>query len=371
MTTRRRDMAHGTMPQDVLLLHPESLATHPCRVVVSRRGLLLQRLPDRPSRSARRGSFLRVPWWTVQGFSADDVETAPDGTSMQVVEVVTDAGTLSLMVPAPEVSVLLSRVGRWSNQWGRSRSAPTATIARAAVIVGAWLRPVAAPFGRAGAWLASAGSTALLWVAIVLRAVGRALWRPLVAATKPVLRLLAAATRPVRRLLAAATRPVLRLLSYAARPVVRLFAGMVHPIVQVVARASAPARRWLAGSAAGVAAASAWRRGRETSARLFGTDGSSPRLRPALAITLALSLLALTGYAVTGGGAPDAGLPHAGASQRVGTGTFDASGMSHILKQEEKEHAKLNLPKASAPPAPAPPSLADEPALSSHEVFGF
>ena len=169
MTTRRRDMAHGTMPQDVLLLHPESLESHPCRVVVSRRGLLLQRLPDRPSRSARRGSFLRVPWWTVQGFSADDAETAPDGRTMQVVEVVTDAGTLSLMVPAPEVSVLLSRVGRWSNQWGRSRRAPTAAVARTSAIVGARFRPVAVPFRRAGGWLAWAGSAALLWTAIGAR----------------------------------------------------------------------------------------------------------------------------------------------------------------------------------------------------------
>jgi spore germination protein YaaH len=369
MTTRRRDMAHGTMPQDVLLLHPESLETHPCRVVVSRRGLLLQRLPDRPSRSSRHGSFLRVPWWTVQGFSADEVETAPDGTTMQVVEVVTDAGTLSLMVRAPEVSVLLSRVGRWSNQWGRSRRAPTATIARAAVIVGAWLRPVAAPFKAAGAWAGSVGLTAILWTIIVLRAAGRAFWRPLAATTKPAVRLLSAAARPVGRLIAAATRAVLTVLSAVARPVLGLLAAAVRPAVRVVARVTAPARRWWAESAAGIAAASAWRRGRETSAQLFGTDGSSPRLRPALAITLALSLLALTGYAVTGGGAPDAGLPHAGASPIVGTKTFD--GMSHFLKQVENGHGRLNLPKASAPPAPAPPSLANEPPLSSHEVFGF
>lgn len=393
MTTRRRDMAHGTMPQVVLLLHPESLETHSCRVVVSRRGLVLQRLPDRPSRSARRGSLLRVPWWTVQGFSADDVETAPDGTTMQVVEVVTDAGTLSLMVPAPEVSVLLSRVGRWSNQWGRSRVAPTATVARTSAIVGAWLRPVTAPLRRAGGWLASAGSTVLLWTALVLRAIGQALWRPLAAAarpvgrvlavatrtvghvlaaaTRPVGRVLAAAARPVGRLLAAAARPVLALLAAATRPVVRLLGAVTRPVLRLADRATAPVRRWVAGSAVGIAAASVWRRGRQASGRLFGTDGSAPRLRPALAITLALSLLALTGYAITGGGTPDAGLPHAGAAQNVATGTYDASGMSNILRQEQKEHANLDLPEASAPPAPAPPSLADEPALSSHEVFGF
>ncbi len=382
MTSRRREMAHGTVPQDVLLVHPESLETHPCRIVVSRRGLLLRRLPDRPRRSVRHGSFLRVPWWTVQGFSADDAEVAPDGTTVQVVEVVTDAGTLSFLVPAPEVSVLLSRVGRWSNQWGRSRSAPTAAVARASALVGARLRPIVAPFHRAGGWVASAGAAAILWTAIAVQAVAGACRRQLVAAARPVLRLLAAgtrpmlrllraATRPVLRLLAAGTRPMLRLLGAATRPVLRLLAAGTRPVLRLAARATAPACRWVAGSAVGVAAGSTWRSGRQATGRLFGTDGSVPRLRPAFAVTLALSLVALTGYAVAGGGAPDAGLPHAGASQYVGTGTFDASGMSHFLQHEEAKHPNLQLPKASAPPAPAPPSLANEPPLSSHEVFGF
>ena len=36
-----------------------------------------------------------------------------------------------------------------------------------------------------------------------------------------------------------------------------------------------------------------------------------------------------------------------------------------------KDAKPIDLPKATAPPAPAPPSLAAEPPLSSHEVFGF
>ncbi|MGH9092404.1 MAG: hypothetical protein ACRDZR_13670, partial [Acidimicrobiales bacterium] len=111
MTRRGRDTAHGTTPQDVLLLHPDTLDAYPCQVDVSRRGLLLRRLPDHPDRTLRRGAVLRVPWWSVQGFSADEVDTAPDGGTVQVVEVVTDAGTLSLLVPAPGVSRLLARVG--------------------------------------------------------------------------------------------------------------------------------------------------------------------------------------------------------------------------------------------------------------------
>jgi spore germination protein YaaH len=333
MTTRGRDTAHGTTPQDVLLLHPDTLEVHPCRVGVSRRGLLLRRLPDRPSRTARRGALLRVPWWTVQGFSADEVDTAPDGGTVQVVEVVTDAGTLSLLVPAPEVSVLLARVGRWSGRWGRARRAPAAAVARRAAIVGAGLRPVVAPCRRVGTGLAAVLGTVLLWSAVAARAAGRAAWRPLAAAARP---------------LAAAARPVLR----------------------PVGRATAPARRWVARSAVGLALAASWRRGRVVSAKVLGTDRPGARFRPVLAAVLSLALLAGAGYAVTGGGSPDAGLPRAGASQDTGNGTFDSSGMARML-QEQQHQKPIHLPQATTAPAPAPPSLADAPPLSPHEVFGF
>lgn len=329
MTTRARDTAHGTTPQDVLLLHPDTLDAHPCRVGVSRRGLLLRRLPDRPSRTARRGALLRVPWWSVQGFSADEAEATPDGGTAQVVEVVTDAGTLSLLVPAPEVSVLLARVGRWSGRWGRSRRAPVAAVARRAALAAGALRPVTAPCRSVAARGAAAVATVLLWWAVAARALGRAAWRPLAAAARPVL----------------------------------------GPL----ARSTAPARHRVARSAAGLAAASAWRRGRTASARLLGTDRPGARVRPVLAAVLSLALLAGAGYAVTGGGTPEAGLPRAGASPAAGGGMVGSWGMARMFREQQRRQSQqpIHLPKATAPPAPAPPSLADAPPLSPHEVFGF
>jgi hypothetical protein len=87
------------------------------------------------------------------------------------------------------------------------------------------------------------------------------------------------------------------------------------------------------------------------------------RLTP---VGVAVSVLALlgtgiaTGTGFIGGSAPAAG------------GTSRSSGS--IMARMGREHGSekvINLPSATAPPAPAPPSLADSPALKSHEIFGF
>ncbi|MGO9457734.1 MAG: glycosyl hydrolase family 18 protein [Acidimicrobiales bacterium] len=115
-------------------MHPDTLEAHPCRVTVARRGLLLQRLADEHTERGSAGT-LRVPWWTVQGFSADGTETAPDGTVRQLVEVVTDAGTLLLLTRAPDVSDLLAQVAGRSGRWRRARRPLSAAAARRMALV--------------------------------------------------------------------------------------------------------------------------------------------------------------------------------------------------------------------------------------------
>jgi hypothetical protein len=80
------------------------------------------------------------------------------------------------------------------------------------------------------------------------------------------------------------------------------------------------------------------------------------RLAPLVAGLCGVGLLA--GSAVTAGPAPGHG--HLAA----GNGGLAQSFGGH-------SSAILALPAATRPPAPAPPSLADAPSLSSHEIFGF
>lgn len=159
--------------QEVLLLHPESLDELACEVQVTRRGLLIRPRPVRPSRRPPALPPTRIPWWSVQGFSGDETETAPDGSVRQVLEVVTDAGSLYLLAPAPEVGQLVRRVGRHSGRWQRSRSPMVAALSRAWALFVAALVSLFSVVAPAVAAVAATVSAALLRLAA---AAGRDVW---------------------------------------------------------------------------------------------------------------------------------------------------------------------------------------------------
>jgi len=117
----------------MLLVHPERLDEHPCVVVVSRHGLSLRRLSaaHRPA----SGRPLLVPWWALVGLSADDSAAGPDGVVLQVVEIVTEAGALTLLGSAASVSALLRVVAGWSSRWHRARLPWRVALSRRTVLV--------------------------------------------------------------------------------------------------------------------------------------------------------------------------------------------------------------------------------------------
>ncbi len=342
MAEDHHGVGRGGTALEVFLVHPDRLEAHRCRISVSGSGLLLRRLPDRPSREEREGSLLRVPWWAVCGFSADGTGTAPDGTLRQEVAVVTDAGTLYLLASASDVSVLVGDIARWSARWSRSRRPVVAAMARdaalwTAAVAGLRRRAVVAlrPLGIPLGWVGSAVSVA----AWVLAHIGT------------------------------------------------LMVAMLQPVCRLVTQATAPVRRRLAVTVLGLAGAAAWRQGRALGGRLAvlaaGWDGPSRRLlRPVTAVSVSSLLVAGVFLSVIGGGSlAPAVAPAQGVNGRLaalvgssGQGAGSPSSMLGMLKAFQSRPANdgpLNLPKATAPPAPAPPSLADEPPLLPHEVFGF
>ncbi|MGH9087320.1 MAG: glycosyl hydrolase family 18 protein, partial [Acidimicrobiales bacterium] len=257
-----RGSEQGGAGQVVRLLHPARGDARLCRVDVGRRGLVLR--PLRPS-----GRRVRVPWWAVQGFDADGTAPGPDGSPWQVLGLVTDAGTLSLQLPASELSVLLARVGRSAGRWRRARRPAVAASRRIAALATA---TVAVPLGSLVVnALGDAGLGVAGWLAPLLRV--------------PLLRV------PLR---AVARRP--------------MAAGVTGLTVAVVA------------------------------------------------VVLAVA-----------GAQPVPTLPSARAAVRHG---FDASGMAKLALAAARG-TSLDLAAATAAPAPAPPSVADQPPLRPHEVFGF
>ena len=225
-------------------------------------------------------AVLRVPWWAVEGFSADGSEHAPDGRRLQVVELVTSAGTLGLLCPASEVGSIVAELSRWARRWRVARS----------------------PLVRSAARVAAMGSAA---AAPVATAVGAHAAR----AARPAVRALAPVAGPAGRALDAVGAPL--------APVGRLVARRPISILSIAA---------------------------------------------AFAVWLAV----MVGGA---GGVPTFGSPRTAASVSAG---FDSSGMAAIMTAAEfQAGAGSHLVPATAPPPPAPPSVAAEPPLTSHEVFGF
>jgi hypothetical protein len=111
-----------------LLMHPLSRSVHRCRVQVTRDGLLMCRVSgdadagiDLGARSVE-SEPIAIGWRSLRGFSADESHVTPAGRRLQVLEVDTDEGVLTVLAPAAEVSMLFEAVARWSGSWRLARS---------------------------------------------------------------------------------------------------------------------------------------------------------------------------------------------------------------------------------------------------------
>jgi hypothetical protein len=75
--------------------------------------------------------------------------------------------------------------------------------------------------------------------------------------------------------------------------------------------------------------------------------------------------LAASGFASSSGPSTKA------AATDARPGLLGRFGLSALARAGMAQHRAVNLPPATAPPEPAPPSVADAPPLKPHEVFGF
>ena len=260
-------MARAALRVEVTALHPDDADARPCALRFTGRGVLVEtRTRDDPE------VLLRVPWWAVHGFSADDVALLSDGTVLQALDLVTDAGRLRLALRADGVAVALSLLSVHSSRWRH------------------WRVP-------ASRWVGHRAARA--------RAAGRRAARACGAGRRGAGRVRSRAGTPSRR------------------PAVVLAAVGVAVTLVV--------------SAAGALAA--------------GLGPVSPS-RP---------------------GAPGVA-EVAGASHGTSLGTsLGPSGMAALIAGAhlDRHRSAAHLARATSPPPPAPTSIAEQPALASHEVFGF
>ncbi len=155
-----RGTGHGPRPgappaiHPVLVAHPGRHEARPCALSFDRRGVVLRAASGPagtrpgaggPARDgAHEGScdasgggtgggtvLLRIPWWALHGLSADDTAQSPEGTTVQVVRLVTDAGDLMLLAGAPTVSALLGSLRAWTARWRGARRALDRLVAMA------------------------------------------------------------------------------------------------------------------------------------------------------------------------------------------------------------------------------------------------
>ncbi len=267
----KEGMARASERAHVLVLHPAGSSARRCALRFCAGGVVLDDVEGADAEGAvaqgRDRTLLRVPWWAVRGFCADDAVRTPDGELLQALDVVTDAGRLRLALRAADVAVTLSLLSGHALRWRIWRLSPARWMGRSAAYLGA-----------------------------LRRETSRALARP--------------AHAPRRRRALAIVMAAVALT--AAVPA--LTGG------QPGAPRGASAPRRSVGSEAG------------RDARQGSGDG---------------------GGGGGGSGAFPLGMARLVADARLGKGVA------------------AHLAPASSPPPPAPPSVADEPALSSHEVLGF
>jgi hypothetical protein len=113
---------------EALLMHPLSRCLYRCRVQATRDGLLLSRVSGDAEAEIVEGSStvesipIGIPWRLLRGFSADESYVTPAGRRLQVLEIDTDDGVLTVLAAVSEVAVLFEAVGRWSSHWRLARS---------------------------------------------------------------------------------------------------------------------------------------------------------------------------------------------------------------------------------------------------------
>ena len=109
-------------------MHPVSRSLHRCRVQATRDGLLASRVAGDAEAEIDEGATeaesepIGIAWRVLRGFSADESYVTPAGRRLQVLEIDTDDGVLTVLAAASEVSVLFGAVGRWSSHWRLARS---------------------------------------------------------------------------------------------------------------------------------------------------------------------------------------------------------------------------------------------------------
>ena len=109
-------------------MHPLSRSIYRCRVQVTRDGLAMWRVSGdaeaeiEPGAGSIESDPIGIGWRSLRGFSADESYVTPARRRLQVLEIDTDDGVLTLLVAASEVSVLFAAVGRWSSHWRLARS---------------------------------------------------------------------------------------------------------------------------------------------------------------------------------------------------------------------------------------------------------
>jgi hypothetical protein len=114
---------------DGFLLHPVHRSVHRCRVCVGPEGLALTRRagpfghPTHHDQRYDESEAVLIRWRSLRGFSADEsYAPEPDWPRLQVLEIDTDYGALTLLAGVAEVSVLFDAVGKWSGHWRLARS---------------------------------------------------------------------------------------------------------------------------------------------------------------------------------------------------------------------------------------------------------
>lgn len=373
----------------MLLIHPESLELCECRIEVSNDGLMMRRTNgSRASRldqrSRSKGSATKIPWWSIRGFLADETERAPDGAVLQVVEVVTDAGSLYLAVPAYQVSEIFSDVSHYASKWDRARGVLRVSLARRVALISGALVPLWA--------MASARSRSTRLFRVLERAVTPALIAVVTAAIWIRARVVAATVVAARILdsawgiMAAINRLALGYLApgisaardwsiAALRLVWILTSVLLAPVGAVLKKLATPVLRWASKTVVGMTVISLARR---ASIRLSSWKASRqsewPRRRAISNLATAMSVVMIAG-AVTAFVVAKPVVSHrpraeAAVSRSGALSGLNGASIAKMISELDRGH-RINLPPATKPPAPAPPSLADAPPLSSHEVFGF
>ena len=170
-----------------------------------------------------------------------------------------------------------------------------------------------------------------------------------------------------------------------ARIVTLPLVALLRPVGRAASAALSPLQRRLGTSAVGLAGVAAWQQAGALAARLDPAFAQPPgdqrrNVRVTVAMvtgSLALLVASAATFAVSDPGVLATASTRAAAGVQlppppVAADAVDTSSMAKMVASaDQQQSAPLHLPQATAAPAPAPPSLADEPPLQPHEVFGF